>query len=154
MAHEIVTYITREGLQQLKDELQHRIKVIRPQITIKIGDAKELGDISENFEYHDAKDQQGLNEMRIVDIQHMLASAVIVESKAGGTINLGSTFSVKTGGVEKRYEMVGENEANPMQGKISNVSPLGAAFIGKSVGDKVDVNVPSGIMEYEVTAIE
>ncbi|MBI1908028.1 transcription elongation factor GreA [Candidatus Uhrbacteria bacterium] len=153
MDHKSVTHISAEGLQMLKDELAHRMKVLRPLIAQKIGDAKELGDISENFEYHDAKEQQGQNEMRIVTLQHMIATAQIVESKAGGTIGLGSKFTVKTGATERNFELVGENEANPMEGKISNVSPLGAAFVGKGVGDKVEVTVPSGTMTYEVVAI-
>lgn len=153
MDHKSVTHISAEGLEQLKEELQHRIKVLRPLIAQKIGDAKELGDISENFEYHDAKEQQGQNEMRIVTLMHMISTAQIVESKVGGAIGLGSKFTVKAGGTERQFELVGENEANPMQGKISNVSPLGAAFVGKGVGDKVDVTVPSGTITYEVIAI-
>lgn len=149
-----VTYLSAEGLQQLKDELEYRIRTVRGEIAQKISDAKELGDLSENFEYHDAKEQQGQNEMRVVDLQHMISTAVIVESKVGGSIGLGSSFTVKVSGMEKRFEVVGENEANPMVGKISNVSPLGAAFIGKGVGDKVDVTVPSGVMTYEILAIE
>lgn len=153
MDHKSITHISAEGLEGLKQELQHRIKVLRPQIAQKIGDAKELGDISENFEYHDAKEQQGQNEMRIVTIMHMISTAQIVENKVGGSIALGSKFTVKAGTAERQFELVGENEANPMQGKISNVSPLGSAFVGKGVGDKVDINVPSGTITYEVTAI-
>lgn len=148
-----VTYITADGLEQLKDELVNRIKITRPIIAGKISDAKELGDISENFEYHDAKEQQAQNEMRIVTLQHMISTAVIVESKVGGSINLGSKFTVRVNGTERQFEVVGENEANPVEGRVSNVSPLGAAFIGKGVGDKVDVKVPSGTMSYEVVAI-
>lgn len=149
-----VTYISADGLEKLKEELQYRIKVLRPEISMKIGDAKELGDISENFEYHDAKEQQAQNEVRIINIQHMLSNAVIVETKVGGSINLGSTFTVKVGATERKFEVVGENEADPMSGKISNVSPLGAAFIGKGVGDTVKVEVPSGTVVYEILRIE
>lgn len=148
-----VTYLTADGLLQLKDELANRMTILRPQITSKISDAKELGDISENFEYQDAKEQQAQNEMRIVTIQHMISTAVIVESKVGGSINLGSKFTVKAGASERQFELVGENEADPLQGRVSNVSPLGAAFVGKGVGDKVDVKVPSGTITYEVIAI-
>lgn len=154
MDHKGVTYLSAEGLQQLKEELEYRVKTLRGTISQKISDAKELGDLSENFEYHDAKEQQGQNEMRIVTLQHMISTAQIVESKVGGTIALGSKFTVKTGSMEKSFELVGENEANPMAGKISNVSPLGAAFIGKGVGDKAEVTVPSGKMTYEITKIE
>lgn len=151
--HKGVTHLSAEGLQQLKDELIYRSKTLRQQISQKISDAKELGDLSENFEYHDAKEQQGQNEMRIATLQHMIATAQIVEAKVGGSINLGSRFTVKVGTLERNFELVGESEANPMEGKISNVSPLGAAFIGKHVGDTVDVTVPSGTVTYEVIKI-
>lgn len=149
-----ITYISADALRELKAELEDRMKVQRHKIAQMISDAKELGDISENFEYHDAKEQQGFNEVRISQIQHMLSTAVIVDAKTGGTVDLGSKFTVKTGTTEKTFEMVGENEANPLAGKISNVSPLGKAFIGKSVGDKADVTVPSGVMTYEILNIE
>lgn len=151
--HKNITHVSAEGLEQLKEELVHRVKKLRGEIAAKISDAKELGDISENFEYHDAKEQQAQNEMRIVTLQHMIATASIVENKIGGSINLGSKFTVKAGGTERSFEMVGENEANPMAGKISNVSPLGKAFIGKSVGDKVEVTVPSGVVAYDILSI-
>lgn len=149
-----VTYISAEALAELKVELEHRMKVQRHKIAQMISDAKELGDISENFEYHDAKEQQGMNEVRISQIQHMLSTAVVVDAKIGGTVGLGSKFTVKSGNMERSFEVVGENEANPLAGKISNVSPLGKAFIGKSVGDKADVTVPSGVMTYEILKIE
>lgn len=149
-----VTYISAEGLQQLKDELEFRMKTHRQKIAQMISDAKELGDLSENFEYHDAKEQQGMNEVRIAQIQHMLSNAVIVDAKVGGTVGLGTRFTVKAGTLEKTFEVVGENEADPLAGKISNVSPLGKAFLGKSVGDKADVTVPSGVMTYEILKIE
>ena len=149
-----ITYISADALAELKIELEHRMKVQRHKIAQMISDAKELGDISENFEYHDAKEQQGFNEVRISQIQHMLSTAVVVDAKVGGTVGLGTKFTVKSGGVEKSLEVVGENEANPLIGKISNVSPLGKAFMGKSVGDKADVAVPSGTMTYEILKIE
>lgn len=152
--HTNVTYLSADGLQKMKEELEYRIKTLRPEIAQKLSDAKELGDLSENFEYHDSKDQQAQNEIRIVDLHHMLATAHVVADKAGGTINLGSKFTVKIGSVEKTFSVVGENEADPMSGKISNASPLGAAFIGKAVGDKVSIEVPSGAVTYEIIAIE
>ena len=149
-----ITYISADALRELKAELEDRMKVKRHKIAQMISDAKELGDISENFEYHDAKEQQGFNEVRISQIQHMISTAVIVDAKTGGTVGLGTKFTVKSGSVEKSFEVVGENEANPLVGKISNVSPLGKAFMGKSVGDKADVTVPSGVMTYEILKIE
>lgn len=148
------TYISASGLQGLKDELVNRIKVLRPEIAQKISDAKEMGDLSENFAYHEAKEQQAQNEMRIVDIQEMIVNAVVVEEKVGGSIGLGSTFVVDINGGKKTYEIVGENEADPMSGKISNVSPLGSAFMGKKVGDTVHAEVPSGTIEYKIAEVK
>ncbi len=148
------TYISAVGLADIKKELENRIKVVRPEIAQRISEAKEMGDLSENFAYHEARDQQGLNESRIIEITEMLSTAVVVEEKKGGSIGLGSSFKVKIGGAEKTYEIVGENEANPMEGKISNVSPLGNAFLGKSVGETVEAKVPSGVMTYEIISIQ
>jgi len=148
------TYLSAAALEDLKKELQNRIKVLRPEIAQKIGDAKEMGDLSENFAYHEAREQQAMNETRIIDIQDMLVNAVVVDEKKGGTIGVGSRFTAKSGSLEKVFEIVGESEANPMEGKISNVSPIGNAFLGHSVGDIVAVTVPSGKMEYEILSIE
>lgn len=148
------TYISASGLAEIKKELENRIKVVRPEIAQRISEAKEMGDLSENFAYHEARDQQGLNESRIIEITEMLSTAVVVEEKKGGSIGLGSSFKVKIGGVEKTYEIVGENEANPMEGKISNVSPLGNAFLGKAAGETVEAKVPSGTMTYEIISIQ
>ena len=148
------TYISATGLQALKDELENRIKVQRAEIAQKIGDAKEMGDLSENFAYHEAKEQQAQNETRIAVLQDMIANAVVVEERRGGKIGLGSTFTVTSPMGEKMYEIVGENEANPMGGKISNVSPLGSAFMGKVQGDIVEVDVPSGVMRYTIADVK
>lgn len=149
-----VTYVSQSGLDELKKELEYRIKSLRPEIAQRISDAKEMGDLSENFAYHEARDQQGQNESRIVQLQDMISNAVVVEEKKGGSIGLGSTFRAKTGSLEKTFEIVGENEASPMEGKISNVSPMGSAFLGKSVGEKVEVKAPSGIITYEILEIK
>ena len=148
------TYLSSSALAELKQELEHRIKVLRPEIAQKIGDAKEMGDLSENFAYHEAREQQALNETRIIDIQDMIVNAVVVDEKKGGRIGVGSRFKARTGKLERAFEIVGENEANPIEGKISNVSPIGNAFLGHGVGDVVAVTVPSGKMEYEILSIE
>lgn len=148
-----ITYISAAGLQSLKEELVHRQKELRAEIAQKIHDAKEMGDLSENFAYHEAKEQQAQNEMRIVALQEMIVNAVVVEEKRGGKIGLGSTFTAKSHTGERTFEIVGENEANPMGGKISNVSPLGAAFMGKGIGETVEVTVPSGKMTYEIIEV-
>jgi transcription elongation factor GreA len=147
-------YLSSAALADLKTELQHRIKVLRPEIAQKISDAKEMGDLSENFAYHEAREQQAMNETRIINIQDILLNAVVIDEKKGGSIGIGSRFTAKTGSVTKDFEIVGENEANPMEGKISNVSPIGSAFLGHKIGDVVQITVPSGKIEYEIISIE
>ena len=149
-----VTYLSAAAVEELKKELQYRIHVLRPEIATKLTDAREMGDLSENFAYHEAREQQGQNESRVIQLQQMLLTAVIVDEHSGGKISLGSTFRVKVNGMEKTFSIVGENEANPMEGKISNVSPLGSAFLGKSVGETVEANVPSGVMQYEILEVK
>jgi transcription elongation factor GreA len=149
------TYVSAEGLEQLKRELEDRKKVQRREIANKIESAKELGDLSENFEYHEAKEQQAMNESRIGALQDMLKDFIIVQEKLGGSaISLGSSFVVQLNGQEKTFEIVGSSEANPLGGKISNESPLGQAFLGHAVGDVVEVNVPSGVVKYIIKQIK
>lgn len=147
-------YVSAEALEELKHELQHRKMVIRREIAARIEVAKELGDLSENFEYHEAKEQQGANESRIIELESMIRNAAVVERKIGGSIALGSTFRVKVAGAEKTFQLVGATEANPIEGKISNESPIGRAFLGKNLGDAVEVDVPSGNVRYEILSIE
>jgi transcription elongation factor GreA len=149
-----ITYTSAAGLQGMKDELEQRIKIMRPDIAQKISDAKEMGDLSENFAYHEAKEQQAQNETRIVQLHEMIVNAVVVEGKSGGKIGLGSTFVAEVKGVQKTFEIVGENEADPMTGKISNVSPLGSAFLGSSKGDAVHVETPAGKMVYTILEVK
>jgi len=148
------TYISATGLQKLKDELVTRKTVTRREIAEKISAAKELGDLSENFEYQEAKEQQGSNEVRISEVESMIKDATIVEDQTGGdTIVLGTTFEAEVGGTIKSFQIVGSNEASPMEGKISNESPIGQAFIGRRLNEAVSVVVPSGTMVYKITRI-
>jgi len=149
------TYISKEGLQELRDEFEKRKTLVRREIAEQISSAKELGDLSENFEYHDAKERQGLNEARIVQLESMINDAVIVEKTEGGSdIDLGTTFVAESGGEEKTFQVVGSTEADPMAGKISNESPIGQAFIGHKVGEKVEITVPSGAIVYTIKEIK
>lgn len=152
----MTTYISAEGLEAMKKELETRKKITRGQIAERISSAKELGDLSENFEYHEAKEQQALNESRIVDLEGMISEAVVVEQQTGGSlIRLGTSFIVETPDEKTRlYEMVGSNEAAPMDGKISNESPIGQAFIGRTVGETVEVTTPSGVMKFKIKEIK
>ncbi len=149
-----ITYVSAEALVELKKELETRIKITRPEIAAKIADAREMGDLSENFAYHEAREQQGQNETRITELQQMLLTVVVIDEQHGGAINLGSTFIVSVKGMEKTFSLVGENEANPMEGRISNASPLGRAFLGRKEGEGVKVEVPSGTMEYTIVKVK
>jgi transcription elongation factor GreA len=149
------TYMSQEALDQMKAELEKRTKLTRKEISEQIGIAKDFGDLSENFEYHDAKEQQGLNEARIRELEVKIQDVVLVTSSTGGNeILLGVTFIVEVLEKKKTFSIVGSTEANPMDGMISNESPIGQAFLGKKVGDTVEVTVPSGVMTYLIISIE
>lgn len=149
------TYISQEALDKMKLELEKRTKVTRREIVEQISIAKDFGDLSENFEYHDAKEQQGLNEARIRELEEKIKDAVLVEATTGGSeILLGVTFNVSVSDKAKTFTIVGSTEASPMDGKISNESPIGQAFLGRKIGDTVEVTVPSGVMTYVIVSIE
>jgi len=148
------TYISAEGLQKLIEESEMRRTITRKEIAQCISDAKELGDLSENFEYQDAKERQGSNEVRISELESMIKDSVVVEQQAGGdTIGLGTTFVAKADGKERTFQIVGSNEAKPFEGKISNESPIGMAFIGGKVGEDISVDTPGGTMVYKIVEI-
>ena len=148
------TYLSQTKLDELKEELAHRQGDGRKDIAGKIEQAKELGDLSENFEYHAAKEEQAQNETRIMELKAMIIDAAIVEEKSGGdNISLGTKFVVDIGGEQKTYEMVGSTEADPISGKISNESIVGNALIGKKVSEEVEVELPSGKSIYRVVKI-
>ncbi|MFH1404857.1 MAG: transcription elongation factor GreA [Patescibacteria group bacterium] len=151
----MTTYLSQDGLDNLVLEFQDRKTTKRKEISERILAAKELGDLSENFEYHDAKEQQGLNEARIMQLDQMIKDVVIVEQKRGeDSIGIGTTFTADINGTEKEFEIVGASETDPLSGKISNESPLGQAFLGKSIGDEVEVFAPSGKIIYKVKSIK
>lgn len=147
-------FVSAEKLEELKQELEHRQGEGRKVIAGKIEQAKELGDLSENFEYHAAKEEQAQNESRIIELKDMIQNAVLVEEKSGGdTINIGNKFVAELNGEDKEFEMVGSTEADPMSGKISNETPVGKAFLGAKVGETVEVELPSGSVSYKVKKI-
>ena len=149
------TYISADGLKKLEKEFTWRKTDLRREITERISTAKELGDLSENFEYHEAKESQGLNEARISELEGMIKDVVIVEQKTGSdVIGLGMTFVAEQDGKKRTFEIVGSSEAEPMAGKISNESPIGQAFVGRKVGETVEVRVPSGTMKYLIVEIK
>lgn len=147
-------YVSAEYLQKLKDELHDLKTVKRRELADRIEAAKALGDLSENAEYHEAKDALGFIEGRILEIEDLFKHAVVVEEEKGGTnVRVGSKIKVRVNDKEKTFEIVGSNEADPVAGKISNESPIGAALLGAHKGDSVEVKSPSGKTVYEVLEI-
>jgi transcription elongation factor GreA len=151
--------MTLEGSVRLREELNHLKSVLRPQIIQAISTAREHGDLKENAEYHAAKEQQGFAEGRIKEIESKLADAQVIDVtkiRHTGKVVFGATVTlveVKSG-AEKRYKIVGEDEADLKQNKISVMSPLARALVGKSEGDAVVVNAPNGSIEYEIDKVE
>ena len=147
-------YITQEGLEKLKKELDELRSVKRQEIVRRIERAKELGDLSENSEYQEAKESQAANEARIAELEELVRRAVIITRSQTGVAEIGSTITAKNDGTVEKYTIVGSEEANPRGGKISNESPIGKAFLKKKVGDKVDLETPSGVRKYTIIKVE
>ena len=156
MAEEKKNLLTRAGLNKLENEL-HNLKVNkRQEIAEKIKEAREQGDLSENAEYDAAKDEQREIEERIVAIESLLKNAEVVDDAEEGTINIGCKVKLfdKEFDEEVEYMIVGSTEANSLQGKISNESPVGMALLHHKVGDEVTVETQAGILEYKVLSVE
>lgn len=152
-------FLTAEGLKKLELELEELKTVKRQEIAEKIKIARDFGDLSENSEYDEAKNEQALIEERIAKIDNMIANAKIIDEKVIDTnvVNLGNTVSlfVKTTGKEMTYTIVGSAESDPLSGKISNESPVGRAILGKKKGSTVQVQLPNGnVMDYTIKDIK
>ena len=148
-------YFSKEGLEKLKGELKHRLEVLRPEIAIRIKEAKDLGDLSENAEYDAAKDAQATNEGRIAEVKDILENAVIIENTDGsGVARVGSSVKVESKNGVQTFVIVGAAESDPTQGFISNESPLGAAFLDHKKGDKVEAKTPKGVIEYKILEVK
>ncbi len=147
--------ITAAGAEQLKAELGRLKSTDRPRIIQAIAEARAHGDLSENAEYHAAKEQQGLLEARIKDLEHKLAAAQVIDPKtinANGRVVFGATLDLhdETSDQKVTYQIVGDYEADIAQGKVSISSPIARALIGKEPGDEVEVQVPGGVRRYEI----
>jgi transcription elongation factor GreA len=153
MAEEVI--LTEEGFKKIKKELINLKTVKRKEIAEQIKDAKEYGDISENAEYDDAKNEQAFIEGRIADLEKMIKHAKIVrKSNKCDHVILGCNVVIASDGEEKKYTIVGPQETDPSSGKISHESPLGRALIDKVVGEVVSLKLPHGKMQYRIVAIE
>ena len=151
------TFLTRDGLKKLEEELNFLRTTRRAQVAERLHNAQEDGELIENAEYEDAKNEQAFLEGKILSLESMLSSAVIIAENDGsnGMVNLGSTVTIKEagGGKPESYQLVGAAEANPKDGRISNESPLGRALLGRKVGDDIKVNAPSGTISFRLVAI-
>ncbi len=150
-------YFTEEGLQKLKDELDIFERVERPATSKQIAEARDKGDLSENAEYDAAKEYQGMLELRISKLKHTISIARIIdESKMDSSkAYILSTVTIKNlkNGAQMKYTLVPEKEANFKEGKISIDSPISKGLLGKSVGDKADIVVPAGTIQFEIIEI-
>jgi len=150
-------YLSKEKLEELKNELQYLKTAKRQEVAERLKRAKELGDLSENAEYMEARDEQATVEGRILELEDIIKNAEIIEkTPSTGVVKVGSTVVVEKTSQpgERKFVIVGSNEANPTQGMISNESPLGRAFLGKKVGDTAVVSAPSGKVEWKIVSIE
>jgi transcription elongation factor GreA len=149
-------YITEEKKKALEDELNNLKTVKRKEILEALEAARALGDLSENAEYHQAREDQGKTEDRIMQIDHMLKSAVVVKKHSSVSVEIGTTVKVKKeGGNEPiTYSIVGAEEADMANNKISNKSPLGEALFGKKKGDVVSIKTPKGLVKYTLVDIQ
>jgi transcription elongation factor GreA len=150
--------MTIQGARALEDELQHLTKVVRPKLSQDIGTARELGDLKENAEYHAAREQQGMVEARVRDIEGRLQNAQVIDVASiprTGKVIFGTTVEIANVETDDRvtYQIVGEDEADIKLGKISVGSPIARALIAKEEGDVVAVRTPSGVVEYEIVEV-
>jgi len=149
-------YFSREGLEKLKQELEHRTTVLRPEIAERLKEAKGEGDLAENAAFDSAKEAQAMNEGRIEEIKEALDNAVIIVGGANttGVVTVGSSVKVESKNGVQTYSIVGAAESDPGNGFISNESPLGKAFLGHKKGDKMDIKTPKGVVEYKILEVK
>ncbi len=149
--------MSRQRLEELKNELNYMQTVREKEVAEQIKEARSFGDLSENSEYDEAKTEQGKLYSRIAEYQDLIEHAVIVEdSEDIGKVGIGSIVTVRDVDTDEeyKYKLVGSQEANPMEGKISDDSPFGRALYGHGMGETVDVDAPAGIIRYEILSIE
>ncbi|EKD86021.1 MAG: hypothetical protein ACD_37C00523G0001 [uncultured bacterium] len=149
-------YISKDGLKKLQEEMKELTTTKKKEVAARIKTAKEFGDLSENSEYDDAKNEQAFIEGRISEIEHILKNAKIIEEvacKITDKVCVGHTVTVNLEGGEAKFRIVGSYEADPEMGLISNESPIGQALLGKKKGEEVSVKVPAGEMKYKIKKI-
>ena len=148
------TYISRDGLERLRKELEEMVSARRPEIAQRIHDAKEHGDLSENAEYEDAKNEQAFVEGRIQTLEALIKNATIIdENHSVEMVQIGSTVKMDGPDGKVSFTIVGSTEARPTEGRISNESPVGRALLGRKKGEVVTVRVPAGDISYTIVGI-
>lgn len=149
------TQITKQGLEALQQELDVLVKEKRPKMVDRLANARSMGDLSENSDYQNARDELEFLDGRIAEVETVLRSAVVVDGNgASGEISVGTKVTLKVDGKTINYHIVGEWEADPAEMKISHTSPLGRALVGKQKGEQVEVEAPAGKLIYEIISIE
>jgi transcription elongation factor GreA len=156
MQEETTTYLTLEGKLKLEAELEDLKTNKRRELAERLNFAIKQGDLSENADYITAKEEQAFLEGRIRTVENMLRHVTIIEEQSGGEVRLGSRVKVLEAGIDEDelFSIVGAAEANPLEGKISNESPLGKALLGKHIGDEVEVEAPNGRIKFKIVEIE
>jgi transcription elongation factor GreA len=145
--------LTKDGVAELEAELKQLVAE-RPEITERIKTAREMGDLSENAEYASARNEQASAEARIAELEHILKNVELIKNpKKEDKVHIGSTVKLKGSKGEKVFKVVGTVEADPLQGKISDESPIGQALLGKAVGQDVEIVTPSETVQYKVVSI-
>lgn len=148
--------ITQTGFEELQQELLELKTVKMPKVIDRISNAREQGDLSENADYHSARDERDILQARINEIEEILLKSKVTAVKANGAVSLGSVVILEVVGKDKKitYQMSGEYESNPAEGKVSIESPVGKALLKKSKGDKVEVTTPAGKITYKILEIK
>lgn len=149
------TYLTAEGAEKLRKELEELKGPRRQELARRLRSAIQMGDLSENADYHKAKEDQGFLEGRIQEIEYKLRNAVIIEETGREEVSIGNRVTIQEGdGPEETYHVVGAQEADPRNGRISNESPIGRALMGHRIGDMVEVETPGGKLSFKIVKIE
>ena len=147
-------YVTPEKYADFETEMQNLRGTKIPSIAKRIDDARQMGDLSENAEYHQAREDMAWTQSRVKELQYLLTNAQVIKTgKTSALIQIGSVITVNMNGKDRVYTIVGQQESDPAGGKISNASPLGEAFIGRKKGDKVIVKTPAGQNTYEIISV-
>ena len=147
-------YLSKDGLEQIRKELDELVNVRRAEIAARIHEAKEHGDITENAEYEDAKNEQAFVEGRIQALSALVKNAVVIEENHSSThVQIGSTVTIQSKDGKESFMIVGSAEASPAEGRISNESPVGRALLGHKKGEEITVSVPAGDSKYKILSI-